>query len=218
MPSVTRFVGNRFSAKCQLGNRLGNSPLSTTCRNIAGIHGLPSNGRGHQSRKLWRPAFNAQAELIGINGRCSFEKRGRINVGVGYAISINQVKLFFDHLSSGRIVDHATLGATVARDSSGQVRIDNILTSSDAFRRGLRYNDELISFAGRPVHSVNEFKNILGIFPKGWRVPLQYRRDGQIDSIHVRLAGLHSPEELFHIIQGESNADRRLPKSASLIP
>ena len=60
------------------------------------------------------PLFNAQGELIGINGRGSFEKRGRVNVGVGYAISINQIQKFLGYLRSGRIVDHATLGATVA--------------------------------------------------------------------------------------------------------
>src|SRR5207244_3457150 len=38
------------------------------------------------------PLFNTQGELIGINGRISLEKRGRVNVGVGYAISINQIK------------------------------------------------------------------------------------------------------------------------------
>jgi len=41
------------------------------------------------------PLFNANGDLIGINGRGSFEKRGRVNVGVGYAISINQIKHFF---------------------------------------------------------------------------------------------------------------------------
>ena len=29
------------------------------------------------------PLFNANGDLIGINGRGSFEKRGRVNVGVG---------------------------------------------------------------------------------------------------------------------------------------
>ena len=56
------------------------------------------------------PLFNAQGQLIGINGRGSFEKRGRVNVGVGYAISSNQIKNFLGYLKSGRIVDHATLG------------------------------------------------------------------------------------------------------------
>ncbi len=42
------------------------------------------------------PLFNAAGMLIGINGRGSFEKRGRVNVGVGYAISIGQRLLFYE--------------------------------------------------------------------------------------------------------------------------
>src|SRR5687768_15467548 len=82
------------------------------------------------------PLFNAAGELIGVNGRGSFEKRGRVNVGVGYAISINQIKHFLGDLRSGRIVDHATLGASVSTDSDGRVLVTNILESSDAYRRG----------------------------------------------------------------------------------
>jgi len=144
------------------------------------------------------PLFDAAGRLIGINGRGSFEKRGRVNVGVGYAISINQIKQFLGHLHSGRIVDHATLGATVATDERGRVIVSNILESSDAYRRGLRYGDQLLSFAGRPVTTVNGFKNILGIFPRGWRVPLTFQHDGETREIHVRLAGVHGREELLH--------------------
>ena len=138
------------------------------------------------------PLFNAAGQLIGINGRGSFEKRGRVNVGVGYAISINQIKNFLGYLRSGRIVDHATLGATVARDEDGRVVVSDILRSSDAYRRGLRYGDEMLSFAGRPITTVNGFKNVLGIFPKGWRVPLSFRREGERRDVYVRLMGVHT--------------------------
>jgi len=142
------------------------------------------------------PLFNMQGGLIGINGRISVEKRGRVNVGAGYAISSNQVVHFLSHLKSGRVVDHATLGATVAAASDGTVVIDRILESSEAYRRGLRQDDEIITFAGRPIRSVNQFKNILGIYPKGWIVPISYRRDGKRYDVQVRLAGLHRRAEL----------------------
>ena len=147
------------------------------------------------------PLFDADGRLVGINGRGSFEKRGRVNVGVGYAISINQIKNFMGYLHSGRIVDHATLGATVATDQDGNVVVTNILESSDAYRRGLRYGDELVAFGGRPISSTNGFKNALGIFPKGWRVPLSYRRNGQRHDVMVRLSGLHASEELIAKLQ-----------------
>ncbi len=159
------------------------------------------------------PLFNAQGQLIGINGRGSFEKRGRVNVGVGYAISINQIKNFMGYLRSGRIVDHATLGATVTHDEDGNVVVSNILESSDAYRRGLRYGDEVVSFGGRPIGTVNTFKNVLGIFPKGWRIPLSYRRDGKQYDILVRLTGVHSGDELIAQVQ-RAPAEPPQPKPA----
>jgi serine protease Do len=143
------------------------------------------------------PLFDAQGHLIGINGRGSFEKRGRVNVGVGYAISINQIKNFLGYLHSGRIVDHATLGAIVSSDEDGRVIVTDVLESSDAYRRGLRYGAEILSFGGRPVTTVNGFKNTLGIFPRDWRVPLSFRLNGQRQDVYVRLMGVHGREELL---------------------
>ncbi|HUG89858.1 MAG TPA: trypsin-like peptidase domain-containing protein, partial [Planctomycetaceae bacterium] len=143
------------------------------------------------------PLFNDEGELVGINGRGSFEKRGRVNSGAGYAISINQIKHFMGHLRSGRIVDHATLGATVSTRNDGAVVVSNILEDSEAYRRGLRVDDEIISFAGRPIRSVNQFKNILGIYPKGWKLPLAYRRGTERHETLVRLEPLHRRTEML---------------------
>ena len=163
------------------------------------------------------PLFNAAGELIGVNGRGSFEKRGRVNVGVGYAISSNQLRNFLGYLKSGRIVDHATLGATVATSDDGRVVVSNILDSSDAYRRGLRYGDEIVAFSGRTINTVNEFKNVLGIYPKGWSVPLEYRRDGQEFEVVVRLMGVHSRRELLRKIQGPT-AEQPQPNPAPKKP
>jgi S1-C subfamily serine protease len=147
------------------------------------------------------PLFDSEGRLIGINGRGSFEKRGRVNVGVGYAISINQIKRFLGLLKSGRIVDHATLGATVTSDPDGRVVIQDILESSDAFRRGLRYDDELVRFGERDITSPNAFKNVLGTYPSDWRVPIVFRRDGQELERRVRLSGIHREGELEALLQ-----------------
>ena len=168
------------------------------------------------------PLFDSRGRLIGINGRGSFEKRGRVNVGVGYAISINQIKNFLGHLKAGRIVDHATLGARVATRPDGSVAITDILDDSDAFRRGLRYGDEIVRFGGRSIHTVNAFKNVLGIFPKDWRVGLSYRREGKTFDIAVRLEGVHNPEELLAKVQGrapvEPNPERPNPDKSRRNP
>lgn len=149
------------------------------------------------------PLFNIRGELIGINGRGSFDKRGRVNSGVGYAISINQIKNFMGHLKAGLRVDHASLGAVVASSSEEDGSRPRVLVSglipSDAERRGLQLGDELVRFAGRPVTTVNQFKNVLGLYPKGWRVPLAVRREregggAETREMLVRLMGYERQE------------------------
>jgi S1-C subfamily serine protease len=105
------------------------------------------------------PLFNIKGELIGINGRGSFDKRGRINSGVGYAISINQIENFMGHLYAGIDSDHASLGAVVESDPEklGRMRVTRILEECDAARRGLDLDNELLTFAGRYMGSVNQF-------------------------------------------------------------
>ena len=155
--------------------------------------------------------FDAAGRLIGVNGRASFEKRGRVNVGAGYAISANQVRNFLGCLKGGLLVDHATLGATVATAADGRVVVSDILETSDAWRRGLRYDDEIVSLAGRPVRTVNAFKNVLGTLPAGWQVPLIYRREGRREERLVRLAGVHTPAELARIVAGERDESEAEP-------
>jgi S1-C subfamily serine protease len=155
--------------------------------------------------------FNGAGELIGINGRGGFEKRGRVNVGVGYAISINQIKYFLDCLKSGRLIDHATLGATVSEDDQGDVRVSNIIESSDAYRRGLRYDDQILAFGGREISTVNQFKNVLGIYPKGYRVPITFRREDEERTALVRLTGVHATEQLVEMIEGVVEQEKKSP-------
>jgi S1-C subfamily serine protease len=157
--------------------------------------------------------FDAEGRIIGVNGRASFEKRGRVNVGVGYAISANQLRHFLGLLKGGRLVDHATMGATVATSADGRVVVSDILESSDAWKRGLRYDDEIVSLAGRSVRTVNAFKNVLGTLPAGWRVPLVYRRGGRREEILVRLAGVHTAAELANIVEGKSQKPAGPPPS-----
>ena len=144
------------------------------------------------------PLYDGSGQLIGIIGRASFEKRGRVNVGVGYAISGDQAQNFLGSLRTGRIVDHATLGATVSTDAqAGGAMVSNILESSDAYRRGLRYGDEILRIDDRIVQTANEVQNRLAIYPARWRVPITVRSDGQTRRTLVRLASVHREGELL---------------------
>jgi S1-C subfamily serine protease len=151
------------------------------------------------------PLFNLDGELIGINGRGSFEKRGRVNSGVGYAISINQIKNFLGHLRAGLDADHATPGFRIESDMDAEegginrLVVRSILENCDAARRGVDVDDELVTFAGRHFASTNQYKNALGLFPKGWRVPIVYRHENdkkefERREVLIRLMGVQAQE------------------------
>lgn len=144
------------------------------------------------------PLFNMDGELIGINGRGSFEKRGRVNSGVGYAISINQIKNFLGQLRAGIDTDHASLGVNIESDAEesilGKLLVRGMI-DSDAQRRGIENDDELVAFGeANRLTSVNHYKNILGLYPRGWRVPLTYRHNNDRREILVRLMGVQRQE------------------------
>jgi len=125
------------------------------------------------------PLFNMSGEVIGINGRAAFEQRGRINVGLAFAISINQIKRFIPGLRAGLLVEHGSLGATVINREHQQVIFDRILEDSTAYKAGIRIGDRLIRFAGRKIYNANQFANILGTYPAGWSVEVTWEHNNQ---------------------------------------
>lgn len=147
------------------------------------------------------PMFDRAGRLIGINGRASFDRRGRINVGVGYAVPVHQIANFLPQLLAGRIVDHATVGFRLGTDLEGRPVVADILEDSDAWRRGVRRGDELVSFADRIIVSPNDFKNALANFPPGWQVPAIFRRGQKRFEVLLRLDPLHSEAELLERMQ-----------------
>lgn len=148
------------------------------------------------------PIYNANGDVLGIVGRASFEKRGRVNVGVGYAISIHQAKNFVGYLHSGRIVDHATLGATVTTEPDGGVVVSNILELSDAYRRGMRYGSQILEIDGRSVQTANDVQNVMGTLPSNWRVKIAFRDEGETIETLVRLRSVHRKDELLQKMAG----------------
>ncbi|MBX3395059.1 MAG: trypsin-like peptidase domain-containing protein [Phycisphaerae bacterium] len=177
---------------------------------VAGLHRYQS-GAGEQGRALrytdciqvdtsinpgnsGGPLFDLGGRLVGINGRVSIEERSRVNVGVGYAISINQIKRFIPMLRAGITAKHATAGFTVF-DRGRKVVVNQILEDSPPYKLGLRLGDEIVSFVSRPVTSTNQFISHLGIFPANWPVDVAYCREGVIQTIRFRLEDLPLPKQ-----------------------
>ncbi len=136
------------------------------------------------------PLFDRDGNVIGINGRISAEMhkyaRGRYNVGLGYAISINQIKRFLPTLRAGNLAIHGTLHATTT-DYVDQVVFNELFEDAPAWNAGIRVGHELLRFGDVDVQSANQFASLIGTYPAGWPVPITYKSSGRINHKVVRL-------------------------------
>jgi serine protease Do len=135
------------------------------------------------------PLFNIRGQVIGINGRGSFEERGRVNVGLGYAISSNQIKNFIPELLSTKVAQHGTLDAVFGTRHDGVI-CHTVNLDSPAARKGMELGDRLVAFEGVPITDANQFTNLITLYPAGWPVEVTLERGGVQKTIHVRLTAL----------------------------
>ena len=135
------------------------------------------------------PLFNLRGQIIGINGRGSFEERGRVNVGLGYAISSNQIKHFIPELLATKVAQHGTLDAVFGTRSDGVI-CHTVNLDSPAARKGLELGDKLVAFEGVSITDANQFTNLITLYPAGWPVELVVEKAGVRKTIHVRLTAL----------------------------
>jgi S1-C subfamily serine protease len=141
------------------------------------------------------PLFNFRGEVVGINGRVSLRERGRVNIGVGYAISSNQIKRCLPDMRAGLIVEHGTLNATVRSiddpEWPGGVRVtfDRLLAPGCAHDAGIQIGDALVEFMGERITEVNQFSRLIAVQPKGRRISLKAARfdDGKWTEREYRL-------------------------------
>lgn len=130
------------------------------------------------------------SEVIGINGRGSFKKRGRVNVGLGYAISVNQIKYFIPELLSTKLVEHGTLDASFG-ERGGKIVCERLSLDAPIAKAGLIPGSELIAFEGIPMTTVDQFTNLISTLPEDWPAEVTFLdEDNQQQTAHVRLFGL----------------------------
>lgn len=144
------------------------------------------------------PLFDMEGKLIGINGRISIRAGQRVNVGVGYAIPIHQIKNFLPLLKSGKTVDHAFLGIRFSRELKGTTRgvmIEEIVSGSSAYKAGLRKGDVILKFRGKPITSYSKLQNIISVLPADTEVSFAALRNGKILNFKVKLGKRPAAEE-----------------------
>ncbi|MCG8618333.1 MAG: trypsin-like peptidase domain-containing protein, partial [Desulfobacterales bacterium] len=133
------------------------------------------------------PLFNMQGRVIGINGRGSFEERGRVNVGLGYAISSNQVRRFLPEMFATKIAEHATLDATFDDRADGVTCNAIDYDYCPLVEHGFKLGDILTHFNGVRIESANQFLNELTTLPPDWPIEVRWLNEGRPRRAAVKL-------------------------------
>ena len=110
-------------------------------------------------------------------------RRTWANSEVGFAIPINTVKHIAEQLTRYGKVPRGWLGVRLEqeheRTTAVGVRVTGVTKGSPADKSGIKYQDVIVEFKGKPVHTFLELKKWVASFPPDTRVTIKIYRDGQ---------------------------------------
>ncbi|MEA4933807.1 MAG: trypsin-like peptidase domain-containing protein [Lawsonibacter sp.] len=108
---------------------------------------------------------------------------------LGFAIPSQRVKYVVDALIEGRDIQPGVFGFTVLTRpmSGGGLELESIESTSDAYQKGLRAGDILISANGQPITGTQDLARLKLSLGPGDLVTLTYLRDGVSYTVDVAL-------------------------------
>ncbi len=138
------------------------------------------------------PLTDIGGQVIGINtaiASTAAEGEQAGNIGIGFAIPINQAKRIADEIIATGTASHTVIGAELGDEELGVgVVLSRILPGSPAAEAGLEDGDVLTVFDGKTVTENTELVALVRKLAPGTSVTVVYERDGQEASTQVTLA------------------------------
>ena len=140
---------------------------------------------------------NAGGQLIGINSSIATLSNGSEsgNIGIGFAIPVNEARQIAEQLIATGTAEHAYLGvtpvdgqATMGDSTMSGAQLDSVGSATPAAQAGLKVGDVIIAVDGERVESADSLVGSIRSATKGQVVTLTVIRDGQELEISATLA------------------------------
>ncbi|HEY5822502.1 MAG TPA: trypsin-like peptidase domain-containing protein [Propionibacteriaceae bacterium] len=135
------------------------------------------------------PMVDAEARVIGVNSAILTLGSAQTqtgNIGLGFAIPINQARAIGDQLIAKGKATYPVLGANV-RTASGGVELTSVEGNGPAAKAGLRKGDLITKVDGQSVREMDELIVTIRTRRPGQVVALDYTRDSSGDQVRVKL-------------------------------
>src|SRR6185436_12451674 len=141
----------------------------------------------------------AAGEVIGINTAIFSQSGG--NVGIGFAVPINQAKALLPELESKGSVSRAWLGVAVqpmtaelARslnvDKARGALVAEVMDKSPAEKAGIKRGDVIVSYDGKKIDESSALPALVASSSVGKTVPVEIVRDGKSLTLSVTVSKL----------------------------
>ncbi len=144
------------------------------------------------------PLVDMAGQVIGINsaiaslGSSATGSAQSGNIGVGFAIPVDQAKVIASQLIKTGHASHAVLGVSVAdvtaADGSGQALLRAVSAGGPAAKAGLAASDIVTAVGATPITTTESLIATVRTHQPGEKVQLSYRRGGAVHTVTVTLA------------------------------
>jgi Do/DeqQ family serine protease len=144
------------------------------------------------------PLVNIRGEVIGINTWIASNTTGGGNVGLGFAIPINNAKRSIDEFIETGSISYGWLGVSLiepTRETSIELGLEgkrgalavHVFIGSPADNGGIKAGDFITHVNNREVRGVNQLQMIVGDLKPGDRATFTVIRDKQSRNLQVRI-------------------------------
>jgi len=144
------------------------------------------------------PLVNIRGEIIGINTWIASNTSGGGNVGLGFAIPINNAKRSIDEFITSGTISYGWLGVSLiepGRETLTGLNIEGkrgalasqIFIGSPADKGGIRAGDFITHVNGKETRSVQQLQMMVGDLKPGDLATFTVFRDGKSKDIQVRI-------------------------------
>jgi Do/DeqQ family serine protease len=144
------------------------------------------------------PLVNIRGEVIGINTWIASNLSGGGNVGLGFAIPINNTKRSIDEFIETGSISYGWLGVSLqepTRETAVELGIEgkrgalasHVFIGSPADNGGIRAGDFITHVNGREIRGVTQLQMVVGDIKPGERAAFTVIRDKQPRDLQVRI-------------------------------
>ncbi|MDX6281101.1 MAG: putative serine protease PepD [Kribbellaceae bacterium] len=137
------------------------------------------------------PLVDMDAHVIGVNSAIATvrgaEPGSSGNIGLGFAIPIDQARRTAQQLIASGHASYPVIGANVDMQFEGGARVSEILPKSAAQRAGLRTGDVITQINGLPVDTAEALIVAIRTHQPGENVKLVFERGGKPREVTLKL-------------------------------